>query len=403
MSDTAAFDTLNPALRDDPYPDYAAVRELAPIFWSHVENAWVLTRYQEVAEAYANAQLRNGELGRAVERITRTLGDDLGDLLRLLEMALFFRNPPTHDPLRGFMARLLAARPQSACVAVVEDIAARLIAPLARDGGMDLVRGFAEPLPPRFMGWLYGLGEEDSRWLAGILEGVPSVLDRGRPVRVYRALDGRLAEAHGFLRECLARRRREPGDDALSVMVRLNAESDAPLDDQRLAAAASFLFLAGFETTAALIGNGLWLLLGHPHEFDRLRGSPDLIPSAVEEALRLEPPIQQTPRHAAQRQVIAGQQVQAGQRILLLIAAANRDPRAYPEPERFQPGRGGPSVLSLGGGAHACLGAGIARMEARIAFKEVLRGRRPRITIEAPEWWPNQNQRRLKSLPVEAS
>ncbi len=388
MIDLASFNSLAPGLRDDPHPVYSALREQAPIFWTDTEQAWVLLRHREVSDAFANSSLLTLDLGQFVGDVSRALGDNPVELLRLMEMALFFRSPPSHGPLRSLVARLLALRSQASCAAAVQRIAHRLIAPLARDGGIDLMRDYADPLPPLFMGWLYGLSDDEALWLATTLAGVPVILNRGCSIRDYRSANLRLEEAHVFLRDRLAELRRA-------------RRHDQPMDEYRLAALASFVFMAGFETTAALIGNGLWLLLRHPEHCDSMATNPALIPGAVNEALRLEAPIQQVRRRAKTDQTIADCQVKAGQHLILMIAAANRDPRAYPDPDRYLPGRAGPPVQSFGGGLHHCLGGWIARMEAEIATREVLDGPRPRVVLEKPPWRPLHNQRRMNSLPVQ--
>ncbi len=401
MVDLSSFNTLAPILRADPHPVYAALREQVPIFWTDAEQAWVLLRRREVADAFANPDLLTIDMGRFVGEVTSALGDDPVELLRLLEMVLFFHNPPSHGPLRSLVARLMAFRSQASCAAAVEQIAQGLIAPLARDGGMDLMAGFAVPLPPLFMGWLLGLGDDDAIWLGTALAGVPAILNRGCSIREYRSADRQLKEAHRFLRERISERRRKPADDGLSLLVARNAEADQPLDDEHLAALASFVFMAGFETTAALIGNGLWLLLSDAEQYDAVAANPGLVPGAVNEALRLEPPIQHVRRRARSGQVIADQRVEKGQQFILMIAAANRDPRAYSEPDRFLPGRVGLPVQSFGGGLHHCLGAWVARMEAESSFRAVLNGHRPSLRSERPEWLPHHNQRRMRSLPVQ--
>lgn len=401
MIDLASFNSLAPGLRDNPHPVYSALREQAPIFWTDTEQAWVLLRHREVSEAFTNSSLLTLDLGQFVGDVSRALGDNPVELLRLLKMALFFRNPPSHGPLRSLVARLLALRSQASCAAAVQRIAHRLIAPLARDGGIDLMRDYADPLPPLFMGWLYGLSDDEALWLAATLAGVPVILNRGCSIRDYRSANLRLEEAHVFLRDRLAERRRTPADDGLSLLLSRNDEADQPMDEYHLAALASFVFMAGFETTAALIGNGLWLLLRHPEYCDSMAADPALISGAVNEALRLEAPIQQVRRRAMTDQTIADCQVKAGQHLILMIAAANRDPRAYPDPDRYLPGRAGPSVQSFGGGLHHCLGGWIARMEAEIATREVLEGPRPHVVLEKPPWRPLHNQRRMNSLPVQ--
>lgn len=400
MRDLATFNTLAPAFLDDPYPVYAALQAEAPVFWAEAEQAWVLLRRQEVSEAFTNSSHLTIDLGQFVANVARALGDDPVELLRLLEMVLFFRNPPSHGPLRSLVARLLASRSHASCAAEVERIARQLITPLARDGGMDLMGDYAVPLPPLFMGWLFGLSNDESMWLSTTLSGVPVILNRGCSIRDYRRANLRLIDAHAFLRDRIAQRRRNPADDGLSLLISRNAEAETPIDDDRLTALTSFVFMAGFETTAALIGNSLWLLLDHPEELARAVADPTRIPGAVNEALRLEPPIQQVRRRAAADQTIAGHDIKMGQHMILMIAAANRDPAAYANPDLFLPDRAGPVVQSFGAGLHHCLGGWLGRMEAEIALGAVLAGPKPRPALEKPKWLPFHNQRRMSSLPV---
>ncbi|WP_444460294.1 cytochrome P450 [Rhodobacter capsulatus] len=401
MGDLGSFNSLAPLLRDDPYPVYAQLRARAPVFWTETEQAWVLLRHQEVSAAFCNPGLLTLDLGQFVAEVSQALGDHPVELLRLLDMAIFFRNPPAHGPLRALVARLLALRPQAACAAEVARIARALHAPLARDGGLDLMTGFADPLPPLFMGWLLGLADADALWLAKTLSGVPVILNRGASIRDFRAAELRLTEAHAFLRAEIVARRLAPRDDGLTQLVSRNDASEAPFDDDRLTALTSFVFMAGFETTSALIGNALWLLLDHPDQCDRVAADRKLLASAAEEALRLEAPIQQVRRRAATDMTLAGQEIRAGQQIVLMIAAANRDPQAYPDPDLYLPGRTGRPVQSFGGGLHHCLGAWVARMEAEIALGTVLDGPRPRLCIDRPGWRALHNQRRMTTLPVQ--
>lgn len=400
MPDPSSFNTLSPALRDDPYTVYAALRAQTPLFWSEAEHAWVLLRHQDVSAAFADPTLLTLDVGQFVGEVSSAFGEELAELRHLLEVALFLRNPPAHRPLRSLVARLLAFRSQASYAAEIEAIARRLIGPLVRDGGIDLMGDYALPLPALVIGWLYGLSDKDALRLADQLLGVPSVLLRGRSMREYRVANRNLEEAHAFLRDSIAARRRQPCDDGLSMLARLNDDAEQPLDDHKLAALASFVFISAFETTSALIGSGLWWLLRHPDVCDRLTAHPDLVIAAVEETLRLEPPIQHLRRLASHERVIADQRIKAGDHLILAIAAANRDPDAYADPHQFVPGRAGPPVISFGVGAHHCLGAWIARLEARIALNVVLEGPRPTLRSEKPDWLPNYVQRRMTHLAV---
>ncbi len=400
MIDLAAFNSLALILRDNPYPVYADLRERAPVFWAEMEQAWVLLRHKDVANGLTASCHRTLDLGQFVHDVSRSLGQEPIELLRLLQMVLFFRNPPSHGPLRSLVARLVAFRPKEQCAAVIEKISRRLVGPLARDGGMDLMSAYADPLPPLFMGWLFGFSNEDALWLSRTLAGVPVVLNRGCSMRDYHNANLHLIEANSFLRAEISRRRQNPADDGLSLLISRNAEADELIDDDRLAALASFVFMAGFETTSALIGSSLWLLLGHPQQSGRASHNPSFVPGAVNEALRLEPPIQQVRRQATADFAIADCRIAAGQQIILMIAAANRDPDSYADPHAYRPDRQGPTVLSFGAGLHHCLGGWIARLEAVTAMATILSGPKLRLASDRPVWRPYHNQRRLEALHV---
>lgn len=400
MIDPASFNTLSPMLRDDPYSVYAALRIHTPVFWSEAEHAWILLRHQDVTKAFTDPSLLTLDVGQFVREISQALNEEPAELLHLLDVALFLRNPPAHQPLRSLVARLLTARSQASYAAEIDRLARRLLAPLARDGAIDLMGDYALPLPALVVGWLYGLSDHDALWLADTLIGVPSVLLRGRSMREYRSANRSLEQAHALLREHIRNRRCQPADDGLSLLVRLNHETDHPLDDHKLAALASFVFISAFETTSASIGNGLWWLSRQPDMWNHLAARPDLASNAVEETLRLEPPIQYLRRWAHQEQTIADRVIKAGDHMILVIAAANRDPDAYADPDQFMLDRTKPPVISFGAGAHHCLGGWLARLEARIALSVVLEGPRPTAMPEKPDWLPNYVQRRMKTFQV---
>jgi hypothetical protein len=200
--------------------------------------------------------------------------------------------------------------------------------------------------------------------------------------------------------DLVARRRAEPADDLLSGLIAAY-DSGGRLSEEELVAMAILLFLAGFATTSHLIGNGLLALLRHPAEFDRLWDDPSLVPSAVEEMLRWDPSLQATVRTAFEPMELGGQIIEAGDTVVVLFGAANRDPARFPDPERFDVGRADNDHLSFAGGIHYCLGASLARVEGQIAFSRLIaRFRRIELADEHPPWTASSKIRGLDALPV---
>ena len=203
-----------------------------------------------------------------------------------------------------------------------------------------------------------------------------------------------------FLRELVARRRAEPGDDLLSAMIAA-ADAEGRLSEDEIYANATFLMTAGHETATNLLSNAVLTLIRHPQEFERLRRDPALIPSAAEEILRFELPVQMTPRTAVEDGVLAGRKVRAGDALLLFLGAANRDPARFADPDRFDIARADNRHLAFGYGAHYCLGAALAREELRIALAHLLR-RLPGLELAAEdiEWQATIDFRGPLALPV---
>ncbi len=216
-------------------------------------------------------------------------------------------------------------------------------------------------------------------------------------------LETALERILGYLREVIAQRRRDPGDDLLSAMIQAQEDRDA-LNDEELLANSNLLLVAGHETTTNLIGNGLLALLRHPDQLERLRADPELLDCAVEELLRYDAPVQATVRVATEDVELGGEQIEAGAIVACAIGAANRDPEAFPEPDDLDVARADNHHLSLGFGAHFCLGAPLARLEARVAFEALLE-RFPELSLAETDlrWRPNLFLRGLVELPLRFS
>jgi hypothetical protein len=384
-----------PGFVDDPYPFYAALRERAPVH-EMAPGVLLLTRYADVAALYRDP--------RASSDKRREFAPKFGDSL-LYEhhtTSLVFNDPPLHTRVRRLMMGALSqraiARMESGVVALVDALLDRLS---GRDAP-DLIDDFAARIPVEVIGNLLDVPHEARGplrdWSLAILSALepvpgPDVLERGNAaVRDFKA----------YLETLVAARRAEPGDPDADVLTRLivgehDGERLSPLE---LLHNCIFLLNAGHETTTNLIGNGMHALMARRDELDRLAADDALLPTAVEELLRYESPLQLNNRMLTAPAVIGDREWQAGTFVTLGVGAANRDPAQFPDPDRLDVARKPNLHVAFGHGGHACAGMNVARLEARIAIGRLL-ARFPRIEAAgAPERDRRVRFRGFKRLPV---
>ena len=391
---------------ENPFAIYALLRTVRPVMRMPVANysgpgVWFLTRYADVEQALRDPRF-------SVERMRAPIvRDNLERLpIPIQQSARGFRSmlimdPPDHTRVRKLANKAFTPRRVAALRGQIETIVAELLAPLRPGTSFDVMEALAAPLPAIVIAELLGVPAEDHRkfktWAAEIVAGIGNTTTAGSAAATPAFL-----HLLGYLGEIIAARRQEPRDDLISALVLAQEENDA-LSDEELLATCNLLLLAGHETTTNLIGNGLLALLREPRELARLRGDLSLLPTAIEELLRYDGPVQATLRVTLDEVELDGNRIEAGSLLLIGIGAANHDPDVFHEPERLDIGRDPNPHLGFGFGAHFCLGAPLARLEAEIAFRALLeRFAELRLADEAPEYRPNPILRGLKALPVQA-
>ncbi len=392
------FNPLDPEAHKDPYPQYRRLREHAPMLRGPL-GYWVLSRYADIA-----AVLRDPRFGVGVDEASLMLAmtQDGPGIATMVELSrwMLFRDPPDHTRLRGLVSKAFTPRALEAVRPRVVEIVKGLVDNIAGRGEADLITDLALPLPVTVISELLGLPIEDHaqarEWAEAIAQALDPVVTEEHATRADRAVAGLAAYIGGVVAE----RRRDPGPDLLSRLI--EAEDGAGhLSEAELISTVSLLFGAGHETTRNLIGNGMLALLRNPGELRRLREDPSLIRSAVEELLRYDSPVQLAGRGARADVVIGGERIAAGEPMMLLIGAANRDPAQFPDPDRLDIGRQDVKMLSFGGGIHFCLGAMLARTEAQVAIGTLLaRVAHIELATEDLAWRPHITLRGLSSLPV---
>lgn len=317
--------------------------------------------------------------------------------------SMLFMDPPDHTRLRGLVARAFTPRRIEELRGATQAIASELADGLAARGPQaELIEAFAYPLPVRVICALLGVPPADeaifTQWSRAIARGLdPSIL---RSPELDVQIDRNRQELRAYLSDLLVARRKVPGDDLLSAMAAVDVDGDR-ISSGEVLALAVLLLVAGHETTVNLIGNGMLALLRAPDQLAKLRQSPELIAPAVDELLRFDGPVQITQRVVLEDIEAAGCPVKAGDEILLILGAANRDPAVFADPHTLDVTRDARRHVAFGGGIHHCLGAVLARMEGQIAFQTLL-DRFSQIELAGtPVRRPTFTLRGLESLPVD--
>jgi cytochrome P450 len=364
-------------VRDDPYPVMNRLREQHPL------HKTPLDQYRIMRHADVMRVLKDAKVGvRTTDG--RLPGVDESAMPRRF---MLMQDPPNHTRLRRLVARGFTPPAIERLRPHVEELVASMLDAVAEKDEIDVVGDLARPLPSTIICEMLGVPLEDrplfTDWTAHVTHLLnPQVMSDEVRVRAGQAATGLV----NYMSSLIEERRKSPGADLLSVLIRAEEDGDS-LSHEELITQAVGLLVAGFETTIGLIGNGVRQLLLHPAEFEKLRQRPALIVRAVEECLRFDGPIAMTRRVLHEDLELGGYLIPKNVELLLCLASAHRDPRVFEDPDRFDIERGQMSHLAFGGGIHFCLGAHLARMETQIAIASLV-GRFPRLelTTDKPEW-----------------
>jgi len=398
---TVQYNPFIPEVHANPYPMYARLRAEDPIHWSPLMEAWVLTRYDDVATVLTDSRFsadRRQARNRFAEEIARR-EEEFGPFGRTRTMLT--SDPPEHTRLRRLVSKAFTPRMVEGLRPRIQEIVDELLDGVAESGRMDVIRDLAYPLPVIVIAEMLGVPPEHrdqfKHWSDEIVGAI------GGPLVPQETLERSRVAVHalaGYLQGVIAERRQEPRGDLVSGLIAAEEQGQILSEDEMLATA-MLLLVAGNETTTNLIGNGMLSLLRNPDQMDKLRADPLLVPAAVEELLRYDGPVQATGRVAMEETEIGGQRVTPGQAVLTVLGAANRDPARFQNPDELDLGRQPNEHIAFGDGIHFCLGAPLARAEGRIAFETLLRGlANPRLETEDLQWGGSFILRGLRSLPI---
>jgi cytochrome P450 len=394
----ALTELADPAILPDPYPVLAGLREASP--FAEFDGAFVVVG----RHADCSAVLRdpNASSERHKSLLAPTPPRRVRDRPSFLSL-----DAPDHTRLRRLVAKAFTPRTIARLEPRIRAITGDLLTAAAACGQMEVVSQLAYPLPVRIISELLGVPVDDhprfAGWSARLAHslqpgfGVPSAEAQARADAAQVASD----EFAVYFRELIAVRRARPEDDLLSQMIAAEDDGEKLTEDE-LIATCVLLLVAGHETTVGLISNGILALLRHPDQLTLLRDNPELAASAVEETLRYDAPVQMTARVARGGMRVGPVAARDGALILLLLAAAGRDPRVFPDPDTFDIRRGAAGHLAFAAGPHFCLGAPLARLEATIALEAFARRlREPKLDAASLDYKPNVNLRGPDRLVVE--
>ena len=397
--DKITREMATPEFDQDPYPLYQRMQQECPVYRSP-EGIWYLTRYADVEAAVRDPRLSKDHARMRDWHVRRTGRHDLGRLRDRFGRSMLHADPPQHTRLRKLANKAFTARQTESLRPRIEAIVDDLLdAAVAAAPTMDLITTLAYPLPITVICELFGVppGDHDlvKAWCRQLVNQTEAVATPHFG-RIEQAAD----EFEQYLRHLINKRRTEPANDILSTLIAAMRNNDQ-LTENELISTCYLLLVAGHETTVNLISNGTLALLQHPDQLRRLQQNPSLIRSAIEELLRYDNPVQRITRLVVGQFKVGSYTIGDGELVSPVLAAANRDPDCFLNPDQLNLGRAHNRHLSFGNGPHFCLGAPLARLEGEIAIGALIR-RLPalRLATETITWRPKPALRGLETLPV---
>ncbi|MBW8802606.1 MAG: cytochrome [Catenulispora sp. 13_1_20CM_3_70_7] len=404
------FDPFAPGFTDDPYPAYRRLRESDPV-QEHPYGFWILSRHEDVSALLRSGHsvdYRNTEEDSAARLQAQAMLEsdpEYSETIDTYGLSMLDRDPPDHTRLRGLVAKVFTPRSVAALEPFVTELVDaaldRLADTAAGTGSADLISTLAFPIPFAVISRMLGIPDGDHeriRELSGML--VRTLEPIGDPELLVQINRARLAMQE-IVRDLIDTKRERPAEDLLTALIAAESDGDR-LTDEELVAQVILLYVAGHETTVNLIGNGTLALLRAPGELKKLHDAPRLAANAVEEMLRYDSPVQQSRRITLAPYEAGGRTIPKGEFVIAALASANRDESVFgPDAAELRLDRANARAhVAFGGGPHHCLGAALARLEARVAI-EGLAARFPALSLAGePVWNGRINLRGLDRLPV---
>ena len=392
----------DPAVLADPFTLFTRMRDEDPCHWSPRLKSWVLTRYDDVKAACMDKdRLSSDRLRPYFATLPPSEGERIADIIRFLSLWMVFKDPPEHTRLRRLSSKVFSVKAMQGMRPAAQDIAARLLQRIGERDEFDFIADYAGPLPCLVIMAMLGVPAQDLAEVKRMSDDIALFIGSSRTsAEKYDTAQAATREMADFFRALIAQRRNAPRADAISELVQLRDGEDRFSDDELLATMILILF-AGHETTTNHIANGMLSLMRNPQQQALLRAEPALAAAAVEELLRYDGPSGAQVRIVSEPHQLHGKSLKTGDRVFLMINAANRDPRAYADPDCLDLRRDGPPHLTFGYGMHICLGFPLARTEGEVAIPAALKHfSHLEPATESQEWLNSLVFRGMKALPV---
>lgn len=397
-ADLTLLQLLNSEILANPWDLYRALREHSPVHWDPYMHAWVVTGYAEVVTVLKDYSADRTPTPEYLEQLGLSL---LKPFFEMMQQQMLFMNAPMHTRLRAICSAAFTPRRVEQLQSVIESVCDELLDNVISSGQMDLVADFAQPFPGIVTAKLLGVPEEDHHQLGVWTTDLAEVLGnfQHHPDRVAQIVRS-LEDLKSYVAARMEEQRRSPTTGLIRSLMMAEVDGHR-LSDEEVIANTIITMIGGRETTTNLIGSGFLRLLNEPESFNQLLRNQEIIASAVEELLRIESPIQNTVRMARRQMQLGGKTIAEGAKLVAVLAAANRDPNRFPDPDRLDLLRSDNRHLAFGWAAHFCFGAPLARMEGQIAFRKLLsRLSRPALLDQQLNWRDNAGLRGLTSLNI---
>jgi len=390
---------LEPEIMDDPYGFYRELRESDPVHWDPLLHAWAVTRYADVVTVLHRF---SADRTLTAEQLTGMGLKALTPIVAVMKMQMLFRDPPYHTRLRSLCASAFTPARVAMLRNHIQDVVNSLINRFIDKGRADIVADLAALMPAIVTAQMLGVPVEDheslKRWSLDFAEILGNF--QHNPDRINRVLES-VEEMTCYFRAAIRSQKTNPREGLVHSLTLASADG-AYLSEDEIIANCILTMIGGQETTTNLIGSGLVTLLRHPGQMQKLISDPSLMPSAVEELLRFESPIQHTARVAHEDVTLGGKLIRRGQSVIAVIAAGNRDPERFADPDRLDVTRTDNRHLAFGWAAHYCFGAPLARIEGQVAFSTLLRRlENLQLSSDRIVWHENLGLRGLEALRVQ--
>lgn len=392
------YHLLDPEVLANPYPLFRRLRTEDPVHWDAFLHTWVVTRYADVLEVLHTF---SAERTHTPDKLNSMGLAQMSPIAQLMVKQMLFMDPPAHTRLRSLASQAFSPARVAVLRSHIREIVNRHLDAVEAKGQMDIIRDLAEPLPGIVTAEMLGVPLGDRHqlkdWSADFAEMLGNF--QHNPENAPRMLRT-VQDMTAYFRESIRRQKDQPQEGLVHSLMTAEVDGDR-LTEEEVVANSIVTMVGGQETTTNLIGNGVLSLLRNPAEMKRLREDIALIPEAIEEMLRYESPSQHTGRLAPADVQLGGRAIHKGQAVMAVMAAANRDPQRFPDPDRFDIGRKDNRHLAFGYAAHFCFGAALARVEGQEALEGILL-RLPDLELEPGRliWRNNLGLRGLTALPV---